>query len=293
MRKSEVMKKTVIIALLTACLAGCVGGKMKPGNYSIENKNERPIYLIDIKTGERLVELNSGEFFVSIPDNKKIASFMVEFTNFNTQSDSIRAVELGFFNGKAKKEEVELPLETQNISEDAVIIQTEQELINANTNEVIGKTLAPYGPTLYESIRDGYCYFYIGMNYVKVADSAVLMVPKPEDIGTVLVEDRDVADLAYTALAPEVRELIADHADPLVDQIMLGAKGITVYNKDMTKQNTVKNQEVVMVIFQYCVDESMILNVYLTPGDYSFLGVETIIVESGEETTPEGEEGEF
>ena len=281
------MKKTVLIVLLMTCLTACVGGNIKPGSYSIENKNDRPIYLIDIKTGERIAELNSGEFYVSIPGNKKIASFLVEFTNFNTQSNSVRAVELGFFNGKAKKEKIDLPWETQNVSEDAIIIPGEQDLLNANTNEVIGKTLAPYGPTLYDSIRDGYCYFYIGVNYVKVRDSEVMMVPRPADTDNQLVEDRDVADLAYTALAVEARELIADHADPLVDQIMLDGKGVEVYNKDLTRQYTIRNQEVVMVIFQYCVDENMIINVYLTAGDYSFLGVEKIMLENETVSEPD------
>jgi len=284
------MKKRVLVSLLITCLIGCTGQNIKPGGYSIEKKNERPIYLIDIKTGERIVELNSGEFFVNIPDNKKIASFLVEFTNFNTQSNSLRLVELGFFNGKIKKESVELPYETQNTSEDAIIIPADQQLFNANNESVIGVTLAPYGPTLYESMRDGYCYFYIGVNYVKVADSVVLMVPKPDDLDAQLVEDRDVAELAYAALAVEVRVLIADHADPLVDQVMLGSKGVSVYNKDMTRQYTISNQEVIMVIFQYCVDENMILNVYLTAGDYSFLGVEKLMLESTPETPPEVEE---
>ena len=269
------------MAIAVMLISGCQDKIIKPGSYTIENKNERPIYLIDINSGERLMELKSGEFFLYIPQDKKIASFIVEITNFNTQSSTSRMVELGFFNGKAVSSKKDLPLETQNTSDDAIIILPDNEIMAADTDVIIGVTLSSYGPTRFTEIREGYCYFYIGVNHLKVAEKGVTPVKKPESIESEQVFEGDLAEFAGKYLPTDMRALIDEQAEPMIDQKMINNKGILVYNRDLTRELTLANREVIIVSFFTKVEEGYLLAVYLDANDYSFLGIKKEWLDNG------------
>ncbi len=278
------MKKLIILVLILGLL-GCKGQYIKPGNYAIVNKNERPIYLIDINSGERLVELHSGKFFIKIPEGKRVASFSVAFTNFNSESASIRHVELGFFNGKVKTTSQELPGEAISTSIDAIIIQPDCDLESGENGEIVGKTLSAYGPILYYDYRSGYYYFYIGINYLRVKESGATLIKKPEGEGG-QVFDGEIEQYAYGFLTYEWQMMIDDISDFLAPAVSIDSQGITVSNKEFTREYTIANLDVIVVTFYSLHEENLQLSVYLDANTYSFLGLRLITVDVPEPDEP-------
>ena len=279
------MKKLIILALLLALL-GCKAKYIKPGNYAVVDKNERPIYLIDINSGERLVELRSGKFYVRIGEGKRVASFNVDYTNFNTESASIRHVELGFFNGKIKATNSDLTVEGGSNSIDAIIIQPENDLESAANGEIVGKTLSSYGPILYYDLREGYYYFYIGVNYLRVKESAVTVIKKPEGEGG-QVFDGEIEQYAFGFLTYDLQMMIDDITDFYEQQVSVGNDGITISNKEFSRELTITNQDIIVVTYNSLHDEDMRLFVYLDANTYGFLGVRLIMLEVEEVEIPE------
>lgn len=267
------MKKILLTIFILLILTGCGAGNIAPGNYVLINKNERPIYLIDIKTGERLVELSADKFYINISEGKKIASFTVEYTNFNTQSESTRYVELGFFNGKIKKADITVALEDLNRSENAIIIQGGTQWENAASAQVIGETLSNYGPTLFSENKDGYYYFYVGINYLRVKEEGCTLIKKPE-LGTgEQVFEGELSEYAYNFLPYNLQAMIVDKSDVMEEQLSIDKNGIIIRNRDLTREITIVSQDVIRIIFLSLYDESLALEVYIEANTYSFLGV--------------------
>jgi hypothetical protein len=286
--KAKLMKKLIIILLLLSYTCGCGTVDIKPGNYVIVNKNTRPIYLIDINTGERLVELDAEKFYVSIKDKKKIASFTVEFTNFNTESNSVRYVELGFFNGKIKQAKDDLPVDSVNESQDAIIIQPTMDLISVDSGEKVGVTLSSYGPILYNDHRDGCYYFYLGVNYLKVLDTGITIIKRPTGGNEGQIFEGELCDYAFGFLTIEQQLMINDRSDVYEQFFNIGAKGVTIYNRDLSREIVITNQDIIVVTYLSLYDETLHLEVYLEANSYSFLGIKFITLEiDNNEVEPE------
>ena len=274
------MKKILFSIVIVLGLIGCGTGNIATGNYVLINKNDRPIYLIDIKTGERLVELKADKFYINIGEDKKIASFNVEYTNFNTQSESTHSVELGFFNGKIKKADITVSLEDLNRSESAIIIQSGTIWENAATAEAVGETLSGYGPTLFSENKDGYYYFYVGINYLRVKEEGCTLVKKPQKGGgEQQVFEGELSEYAYSFLPYNLQSLIFDKTDVTEEQLSVNKKGIVIKNRDLTREITLTSQDVIRITYISMFDENSTLEVYLEANTYGFLGVRLLTSE--------------
>ncbi|MFV0254605.1 MAG: hypothetical protein ACK5G7_00510 [Erysipelotrichaceae bacterium] len=267
------MRKFISILVVLILLVGCSNNKIVSGVYVVDNLNDKPLYLIDIDTGYRIVELKPRVFQIHLAEERLIASFDMAFDNPSTGNSTIS--KLGFFNSSLQTSDKAV-LSATNTSEDAIIIQAEAVLVN-NDNIEVGTVLRNFGPVKYYEFDGEYYSFILANNLLKVAADKVLVVEPSDQSDNPgsnwdWEEDIDYAEIAYKYLSVEIAETITDPSIYLVETLNVTVEGLSIINPERNGNINVINMDLLKITFTSVLEGSPQQIVYLSEDSFDIIG---------------------